>query len=181
MTQYAYFDSSVASPSPVIGWYDTGVFTYPTLPVASDLLEVTPTQWAARITNPSGWAVSNGSLVAYTPPAPVLTLAQQAAAAINVGLAITSSGTSALDGIYACDDSRQAKINRVAAFIALNGKFPANLTEMPWPDMSGAIHLFPTTATFQAFASAVASYVVELDAVIMGVSTTLPSASATIP
>lgn len=114
-----------------------------------------------------------------TPPAP--TLAQQAAAAINAGVAITSTGTPALDGTYACDDSMQAKINRVAAFIALNGKFPASLTEMPWPDMSGAIHLFPTTATFQAFASVVASYVVELDAVVMGVSTTLPVASGTIP
>jgi hypothetical protein len=69
----------------------------------------------------------------------------------------------------------------VQGFIEANGKFPNNLTELPWPDMSGTIHMFPTTAEFTAFASAVADYVMALDGVIMGVSTTLPSSSASIP
>ena len=66
MTQYAYFNSATAAPSPVLGWYDTVEFTYANLPVSGDLLEVTAGQWAARM---SGlWAVSSGTLVAYTPP-----------------------------------------------------------------------------------------------------------------
>lgn len=78
MTQYAAFDSTQSDPKPVIGWYDTGFATYPNLPVAANLLEMTPAQWAARMTG--SWAVSSGALVAYTPPAPPPpTLAQQAA------------------------------------------------------------------------------------------------------
>jgi len=127
-----------------------------------------------------GYLYSGGTFTAPPAPPPP-TLAQQAAAAIGKGLAITSTSTPALDGTYACDDATQAKINRVASFIALNGKFPAGLTAMPWPDMSGTVHEFPTTAEFTAFAFAVANYVVELDAVIMGLATTLPAASATIP
>ena len=76
MTQfYAHFDSTVTAPSPVIGWYDTGLYAY-SLPATNDLLALTSAQWATRL---SGlWAVSAGALVAYTPPAPTLTLAQQA-------------------------------------------------------------------------------------------------------
>lgn len=126
-----------------------------------------------------GWAYAGGTFTAPpAPPAP--TLAQQAAAAINAGLTITSTGTPALNGTYACDDAHQARINRVQGFIEANGKFPNGLTELPWPDMSGAIHLFPTTAEFTAFASAIADYVMALDAVIMGVSTALPAISVKI-
>jgi len=123
--------------------------------------------------------VAEGVITIGAPPAP--TLAQQAAAALNAGIAITSTGTPALNGTYACDNLTQAKLSRVATFIAVNGKFPAGLTAMPWPDITGAVHEFPTIAEFQALASAVANYVVELDAVIMGLTTTLPSASTTIP
>ena len=76
MPKYAQYNPSLAAPSPVIGWYDTDNYAYPNLPGASDLLEITNTQWQARLSNPSGWAVSNGVLIAYTPPAPVVTLAQ---------------------------------------------------------------------------------------------------------
>ena len=68
MTQYAAFDSTQPDPKPVTGWYDTGFATYPNLPVAANLLAMTQAQWAARLTG--AWAVSGGTLVAYTPPAP---------------------------------------------------------------------------------------------------------------
>ena len=67
MPQYAQFNPDVAAPSPVIGWYDTDEFTYQNMPAASDLLLLTSSEWAERISNPSGWAVSNGALVAYAP------------------------------------------------------------------------------------------------------------------
>jgi hypothetical protein len=70
MPKYAYYDSTVAALSPVLAWYDTDNFKYSSLPAVADLLEISETQWDARLTNPSGWAVSAGALVAYTPPAP---------------------------------------------------------------------------------------------------------------
>lgn len=60
MPQYANYDPTVAAPSPVLGWYDTGV--HQNLPPASNLLELTPAQWAARLTGL--WAVAASELVA---------------------------------------------------------------------------------------------------------------------
>lgn len=54
MPLYARFDPA---SSRVVGWYDTDETTYPTLPPASELLEVSAAEWAARLANPSGWAV----------------------------------------------------------------------------------------------------------------------------
>lgn len=87
MTKYAYFNSAAPAPSPVIGWYDTDNFTYPNLPASSDLLAVTADEWAARLVNPSAWAVSNGALVTYTPTVTAAqafaTLQGQAATALS--------------------------------------------------------------------------------------------------
>jgi hypothetical protein len=87
MTQYAYFDATAPAPAPVIGWYDTVAFTYPNLPSTANLLALTAPQWAARLTGQ--WAISGGTLVAYTPPAvPVsLSLAKQAAVPVSLSLA----------------------------------------------------------------------------------------------
>lgn len=68
MPQYAYFDSTIAAPSPVLGWYDTDALEYPNLPAAANLLAISAAQWGERMTG--RWAVSNGALVPYTPPAP---------------------------------------------------------------------------------------------------------------
>lgn len=67
MARFASFDPSTSSPHPVIGWYDTGVFTYPSMPPDAALLPVTDSQWEARMANPSGWLVQAGALVAMTP------------------------------------------------------------------------------------------------------------------
>lgn len=66
MARYANFDSSDAPPQVIIGWYDTDVFDYPHLPSASDLLEMTDTQWEQHFINPNGWTVVNGQLIAPT-------------------------------------------------------------------------------------------------------------------
>ncbi|MDD2706100.1 MAG: hypothetical protein PHU07_12320 [Acidocella sp.] len=53
---------------------------------------VTDDQYASRMQNPTGWAVRDGTdLVAYTPPAPSLTLAQQAQAGLNNARAYVQS------------------------------------------------------------------------------------------
>lgn len=180
MTQYARFNPSVAAPSQVIGWYDTGAFNYPNLPPASDLLEVTAAQWTARMSNPSGWAVSDGALVAYTPPVVPPTLAQQAQAALAAGVQITCTSTPALNGTYSITPSAQSKIQAVSLFILVNSKFPGGGSTMAWADVAGAAHVFPSTAEFQAFATAVADYVAALDAAILGQTTTLPPSTVTI-
>ncbi len=178
MPQYAYFDSTVAAPSPVIGWYDTESLTYPTLPIAADLLALTAEQWAERMTGQ--WAVSNGALVAYTPPAPVLTLAQQAQAALAAGLTVTSTGTPALDGLYSVDAAAQQNIQAVQIYIQANGKFPGSTGTYAWLDKSGAAHVFPSVTEFTAFATAVADYVADLQMIIYTGTGTLPAATKAI-
>lgn len=61
MTQYAQYNPAVASPSPVVGWYDTEMLHYPNLPKAG-LIEVTSAQWQQHFADPSGWVVNNGAL-----------------------------------------------------------------------------------------------------------------------
>jgi hypothetical protein len=65
MTKLAYFDSTKASPSPVLGWFDTDFGPYASMPVAANLLTVTEAQWAARLSDPSAWAIASGALVSY--------------------------------------------------------------------------------------------------------------------
>lgn len=180
MTQYAAFNSSIPSPSPITGWYDTEFATYPNLPPASDLLEVTPAQWAARLENPSGWAVSNGALVAYTAPVPSPTLAQQAAAALSAGLAITSTGTPALDATYPCDANAQAQISAEVISLMLNGTFADGTTSIDWVDINRTGRTM-TVVQFKAVATAIGAYVSGLTKCINGQATALPSDSATIP
>lgn len=65
MPRYAWFDHTVADPSPVMGWYDTDALTYPSLPPAADLLAMTNDQWAARLHG--HWAIVGGVLTAVAP------------------------------------------------------------------------------------------------------------------
>ena len=178
MTQfYAHFDSTVTAPSPVIGWYDTGLYAY-SLPATNDLLALTSAQWATRL---SGlWAVSAGALVAYTPPAPTLTLAQQALTAMGNGLAITSTSTPALNGTYDVGATTQAHVVSEVTAILLNGAFADGTSTVVWADLSGTNHSF-TLAQFRTFASAIGTYVAALYKCSEGTLTTLPAASGTIP
>lgn len=166
MTQFLTFNASGQS---------TGVGFTPDGTIPSFGVECT----ADQAKNWQSWGLVNGSLVGVTPPA--LSPAQQATAALSAGIAISSTSTPSLNGVYACDSSTQGKINRIVSYIGANGKFPASLSEMPWPDINGTVHLFPSTSIFIAFGSATANYVVELEAVIMGVTNTLPASGATIP
>lgn len=71
LTFYARFDGTAPAPAPVTNWYDTGFADYPNLPPASDLIEMTAAEWAVRMNG--AWAVTDGKLLAFTPPpGPVL-------------------------------------------------------------------------------------------------------------
>lgn len=87
----------------------------------------------------------------------------------------TLYGTS-LNGTYPIDAATQIKVQAVALYIAANGKFPAGLSNMPWPDSSGTLHYFPTTAEFQAFATVIGDFMTALD-----LGMTLPSQPVSIP
>ena len=133
----------------------------------------------AEIVPGSTW---DGTAVHAPPPPPAPTLAQQAAMALGAGLTITSTSAPALNGIYACDDAAQARINRVYALIQRAGgaAFPAALTSLPWPDKSGAMHTFASVAEFLAFETAVGDYVLVLDMIQATNSGTLPSSTVNI-
>jgi hypothetical protein len=177
MARYAAFDHTLASPAPVIGWYPS---KYPNGPADADLLEVTEEQWDARLANPSGWAVSNGALVAYTPPPVVPTLAQEAEALVAGGLAITSAGTPVLNATYPAGPATQQKLMGVQLALLATGGFPGGASTWPMVDVAGTWHGL-STAQFTAIAAATAAFVAACDLVIDGQSTTLPSASAAIP
>ncbi|WP_338332146.1 hypothetical protein [Acetobacter sp. LMG 32666] len=74
---YAQYDTSAAQPTPVLGWLDMSIYSDTSgFPPASDLLPITQAQFSARTAGPYG--VSNGALVQYAPPAPVIPLKTQA-------------------------------------------------------------------------------------------------------
>lgn len=96
---------------------------------------------------------------------------QAAHPAPPTSVAVQSTGTPALNGTYAIDAATTAKINAVVSYIAEKSAFPDALSPFPWPDASGALHNFPTTASFIAFAEAIADYVT---AITLGQSPTTP-------
>lgn len=127
--KYAEFDSTATQqPTPVIGWYhvydaqtDPDGFVYPSLPAATDLLELTDAEWAARTSQ--AWYVQEGALVS----APPLSSAQElsnAQSAKHIELAaacqsqILSGFTSAGLGSsqsYGSQPTDQSNINTAAA------------------------------------------------------------------
>lgn len=180
--QYAYFDSTTPSPSPVLGWYDTDALDYPNLPNEADLLVTTSDQWTARMTG--RWAVSDGALVAYTLPTSPVTVDQMLAEKIAAGITITSTSTPALNAIYALGNVSTGQIFQIATWANGFGTFPSGQAEQPYPDATGAMHTF-TVPQFIEFAKAVAPLVSNLttQAGIMKADGTpvWPAQTATIP
>ena len=95
--------------------------------------------------------------------------------ALPTSVQVNSTSTPALSGVYAFDAETQSKILAVSLYIQVNAKFPAGHTSFPWPDVTGTMHVFTSTAQFQALASALADYATALD---LGQT---PTAPVTIP
>jgi hypothetical protein len=131
--------------------------------------DIYPNQAAIPNTDPRYLAFLN-------PPA---TPASIAAAALSGGLAVTSTGTPALNGTYAIDQLSQMDIIAIETSLNAGKGFPGGATAFNYADVSGAMHSF-TQANFTDFAAAVRDYVYALKSVIAGASTTLPPATATI-
>lgn len=129
-----------------------------------------------------GWtATQSGGVWSFAAPAaPSLTLAQQAQALLAGGLALTSTGTPALNGTYGADAATIAYVNSEMTSLLKNGVFADGSTSVYWPDAGGALHVF-NVAQFEGFAAALAAFVAGARKCIIGVSgAALPAASATI-
>ena len=151
---------------------------------AGDITQMYPAamQWV-DCTTPGvayGWTYAAGTF-SPPPPPPAPTLAEQAATLLAGTLQVTSTSTPALDGSYAIDATTQDHISAEMLCIQVTGKFADGTTSVAWQDAEEAVHTFPSTASFQSFALAVAGFVAAAYKVISGVSTTLPVASVTIP
>lgn len=91
------------------------------------------------------------------------------------GIQIVSSATSTLNGTYPIDAQAQSFVQAQQVSILTQRTFTNGQTTMPWADTSGAVHLFPNTATFTAFAKAYGAYVIQLQ---LG---KIPASPVTIP
>jgi hypothetical protein len=132
---------------------------------------VYPNQGTIESTDPRYLAFVN------PPPTP----ATIAAAALNAGLAVTSTSAPAVDGTYALDPATQSKIAAMVLTIQVNGTFPNAMTTYPWPLLNGAFVTFPSVTVFKTWATALSNYVAALDLYAAGApGTALPTASTPI-
>jgi hypothetical protein len=177
MTQYAYYDHTITPTSPVIGWYDTAVFTYPSLPPMIDLIEVTDTDvWANRTSGQ--WGVNSGQVIPIIIPGPT-TLQLQASAALLAGIVLTSLNSGTLDGTYDVSPQSTQSMAGVLAGIGAGIGLPGGGATFLWPDTSGTPHAFNAT-NFKNFAAAASGYTYTLNQIIGGAILPLPDFNITI-
>jgi len=169
----------------ILQWQDALAFSYAPVPPGVSVLSVTAAQWAEQgtpqyVVNPG---TSTAALAAGTAPAPVLTLAQQAAKLLAGGIVITSTGSAAaLNGTYSTGPAATQNAGSIASFVNINGKFPGtSTTTLTYADSAGNPHVFPSTTEFLAFFTAAGNFVADCQDVIYGLSETLPENTATIP
>ena len=106
------------------------------------------------------------------------------ASALASGISITSTGTPALNAIYAMTPQAQNSAAGIAASIASGQGLPHGADTINWPDVAGGLHAF-NSVQFVAFADAIRNYVYDLgvaEAILSaGGTAAWPSSSATIP
>ena len=141
-----------ACPGASVGWSQ--------LPYAVVSASYTDTPGANQVStgaNLALWTVQAGPPVTASGPRNWQTVTPP----VPTTVAVVSTGTPALSGTYGCAPSDQQNLAAESTFILVNGTFTAGAS-MPWLDASGTPHVFTSTAQFQAFASAIASYVTQL-------------------
>jgi hypothetical protein len=91
-------------------------------------------------------------------PAPLPTADQELDTKLANGLALTSTGTPALNGTYALDETSAGQIYQIGLYASQIGTFPSGGTTQAYPDITGTPHTF-TIAEFVAFLQAVAALI----------------------
>lgn len=157
MTQYAYYDSAAPQPAAVLGWYDTVAVTYPSLPLAANLLQVTPDEWAAR--HPGPWAVEGQALVPGQPiqrQTPDLVMK----AAFIVGCEVKSASNPSLNATYVAYGQPWTDMQSEAQFITTFQEFSAdNPSSLVWGNVAGSPVTFTSVNDFLAVAKGIAKWV----------------------
>lgn len=126
MTKYAYFNSALAGPSPVMGWYDSEDFNAAALAALpeKDLLAVTDGQWTGRMTGQ--WTVSGGALTVCAPSIAAPPLAQQAQAALAAARAYVQNTYLILN-----ETTPDAWVTYIKALMAIAGGTDTVSTALP--------------------------------------------------
>lgn len=123
--------------------------------------------------------------IANTFPTVAAAMQRQAAypVAVAAGLTVTSTGTPAVDGVYALDPNSISNISYEAQHISTFSAFTnGTTTGMVWPLANGTFVTFPNTTVFLNFAKAAAQFMSQLKQYTVGVSgVAAPSAAITIP
>ena len=114
-----------------------------------------------------------------------ITQLSQQGAILAAGLALTSTGTPALNATYGVDDATYGLILGEMIYILNSATFHnGTTTNLKWMTINGAIVTFPTIAKFKAYAGAVFAYRLNIQAVSIqlaaGTVVAWPLASATI-
>jgi hypothetical protein len=95
-------------------------------------------------------------------PVPAKSLPAQASVALTAriaaGIAITSTGTPALNATYALDEVSAGQIYQIGLYANQFAVFPSGAVTQAYPDINGLPHTF-TVAQFVAFLRAVAPLV----------------------
>lgn len=142
MPKYAQFDPQVPLPAPIIGWYDTDIFDYPSL--SSDALyAMDEQQWSDHMEDAGAHFAYNGTtLVPYAYPTPPPTPDQVLAGKVADGLAITSTSTPALACTMALDATTMDQIGSVARDASSGLGLPADLPTFTYPDIDSTPRTF---------------------------------------
>ena len=102
---------------------------------------------------------------------------------LRAGIAVTSTGTSALDATYALDSTSQSELYQIASYAQNFGVFPNGQSTMAYPDVTGTPHTFTSTQIINLL-KVVAPYVTACQVVeetlAAGGSASYPPGSATI-
>jgi len=101
-----------------------------------------------------GWTFQSGAFSNPNPPPPLPS---------PPSMQLASTSTPTLNGSYPIDPLSQQKVQAISLYVAVNNKFPARQTAQAWPDVNGTMHLFSSTAQWQAFATAMGDFVAALD------------------
>jgi len=142
MPKYAQYDHMAAEPRPVLGYYDTDFATYPSLPAAEDLIELSPIQWTERTGNDQ---IAAGGLLQVRPapiPSTIQSAAAELATRIAAGVAIVSTGNSALNATYALDAVTLDQLGPVARDFASGLGLPGMAGTFTYPDAASVPRIF---------------------------------------
>ena len=103
---------------------------------------------------------------------------------IGQGIAVTSTGTPALNATYGLDDTTVTQIQALANDCAVGFGFPNGQSTFAYPDQSGTPHTFDTTTIvnlYKAMRTTIYAMQVSLAGRLQGNDVPWPSQSATIP